>query len=195
MGMFYGHNQTVNNAPDVYFYNWWAISNANFAPAGWSMFARVNSTAIGNYCNYYGVDNLNAKVKSSYRGASGGIGSFSNSWLTWLNNYYLVYGSYGFYFDKGGFYARETQDYVDKHMGYGVILIKNDSTDPGTLTDYDGNVYNTIKIGTSVFTVESWRCKHLNEGTLIPYKTIDSEWGALTDMGMCGYDTNSNIFC
>jgi hypothetical protein len=35
-------------------------------------------------------------------------------------------------------------------MGLSIRLIKNDSTNTGSMVDYDGNTYPTIKIGNQV---------------------------------------------
>jgi uncharacterized protein (TIGR02145 family) len=52
-----------------------------------------------------------------------------------------------------------------KHLCMAMRIIKDDSTDPGTVTDYDGNVYNTVKIGDQVWTTSDLAVKHYNNGT------------------------------
>lgn len=76
----------------------------------------------------------------------------------------------------------------DKTIGCNVRLIKNDNIDPGTVTDYDGNVYPTVKIGTQVWMAEDLRTTHYANGTLIPLVTENAAWAALTTAGMCYYD-------
>jgi uncharacterized protein (TIGR02145 family) len=79
---------------------------------------------------------------------------------------------------------------ANKKRGMGVRYIKDDSTDPGTLTDIDGNVYPTVKIGNQVWMAANLKVKHFNNGDPIPLVTNDSAWAALTTPGMCWYLNN-----
>jgi len=47
----------------------------------------------------------------------------------------------------------------------------------GTVTDIDGNVYQTIRIGNQVWTVENLRTTRFNDEEPIPLVTDTSEWG------------------
>jgi uncharacterized protein (TIGR02145 family) len=58
------------------------------------------------------------------------------------------------------------------------------------MTDYDGNVYHCVTIGTQVWTVENLKVSHLNNGTLIPNVTDNIAWGALTTPGRCVYNND-----
>jgi Fibrobacter succinogenes major domain (Fib_succ_major). len=64
-----------------------------------------------------------------------------------------------------------------------VIVFFNFHT--GTLTDIDGNVYQTIKIGNQVWTIENLRTTKFNDGSAIPQIT-----DALTP-GYCYYNINT----
>jgi uncharacterized protein (TIGR02145 family) len=59
------------------------------------------------------------------------------------------------------------------------------------LRDADGNVYNTIKIGSQIWTVENLKTTKYNDGTSIPYVADDNAWGALSSPGYCWYSNNS----
>jgi hypothetical protein len=79
--------------------------------------------------------------------------------------------------------------------GLSVRLIKDDSTDPNGLTDIDGNVYRTTKIGDQVWLADNWACTKLNDGTEIPNVTDDTEWAASTIPAYCNYSNDiSNVF-
>ena len=75
-----------------------------------------------------------------------------------------------------------------KNKGNAIRLIKDDSTDPGIMIDYDGNVYPTVKIGTQVWMAENLRVTHYNDGTPITVVTSDAAWATLTTEAMCFYN-------
>lgn len=49
-----------------------------------------------------------------------------------------------------------------------------------TVIDYDGNIYNTVTIGTQVWMKENLKTTHYSDGTAIPLVNTDSKWNALT---------------
>jgi len=63
----------------------------------------------------------------------------------------------------------------------------------GTVTDIDGNVYNTITIGTQVWMVENLKVTHYRNGVSIPNVTDGTEWGNLTTGAYCNYNNDANI--
>lgn len=67
----------------------------------------------------------------------------------------------------------------DKLYGLSIRLIKNDSTwvSGETESDYDGNIYNTIKIGNQVWLTSDLKTTHFKDGTLIEHITSSSDWG------------------
>ncbi len=81
-----------------------------------------------------------------------------------------------------------------------VIFYKPTIGNSTTVTDYDGNVYNTVTIGSQVWMKENLRTTHYSDGTPIPHVTGDSNWDALiqTDKAYCYYDddpaTNASTY-
>lgn len=71
------------------------------------------------------------------------------------------------------------------------------SGDPATVTDVDGNVYKTVRIGTQLWTVENLRTTRYNDSTVIPTGLNNADWTATT-MGAYGiYDgdaSNNNTY-
>jgi uncharacterized protein (TIGR02145 family) len=77
-----------------------------------------------------------------------------------------------------------------KTAGYPIRLFKDDSNDPGSLTDIDGNVYPTVKIGNQVIMARNLKVTHFNDGTRIPLVTDNTAWGALATPGRCHFNNN-----
>lgn len=76
-------------------------------------------------------------------------------------------------------------DQVDSVMFY-----KPTTGSSTTVTDFDGNVYNTVTIGTQVWMKENLKTTHYADGTAIPLVTGTSNWDALTatSKAYCWYD-------
>lgn len=80
---------------------------------------------------------------------------------------------------------------ISKKTGLGVRGIKDDDTDPGTMTDYDGNIYPTVKIGNQVWMTENLKVTHYRDGSEIPEVTDDDLWKELSTGAMCWYGNNT----
>ncbi len=66
------------------------------------------------------------------------------------------------------------------------------SSTTGTLTDIDGNVYQTVKIGDQWWMAENLKVTHYRNGDAIPNVTDGAEWSNLTTGAYCEYDNNSD---
>jgi uncharacterized protein (TIGR02145 family) len=79
---------------------------------------------------------------------------------------------------------------------FGVILIlsssckKKNSDNPATVTDQDGNSYNTVIIGTQVWMAENLRVTKYRNGDPIPKITDSLQW---MNLGTGAYCTNNTI--
>ena len=75
--------------------------------------------------------------------------------------------------------------------GYGssISFITSETSGP-TVTDADGNVYQTVTIGSQVWMVENLRTTTLNDNTSIPVVTDATAWGDLKTPGYTWYDNN-----
>ncbi len=64
------------------------------------------------------------------------------------------------------------------------------------VTDYDGNVYQTVKIGEQIWMAENLKVTNYADGTAIPNVTGNAAWEALennsVDKAYCYYDNNAS---
>ncbi|GEM_PF-4711789 len=63
-----------------------------------------------------------------------------------------------------------------------------------TVVDYDGNIYDTVIIGSQVWLKQDLRVTHYNNGDLIPNITDSANWLTLTTGARCYYDNDSATY-
>lgn len=62
-----------------------------------------------------------------------------------------------------------------------------------TITDADGNVYNTVRIGAKWWTVENLRTTRYNDGSSIPVANSSSDWDSVFAPRYCYYENTTNL--
>lgn len=80
---------------------------------------------------------------------------------------------------------------------YGGQLYFSTTASSLTVTDADGNTYNTVTIGTQVWMAENLKTTKYRDGTSIPNITDDAAWLALTTGAYCCYNndiSNQNTY-
>jgi len=62
----------------------------------------------------------------------------------------------------------------------------------GTVTDVEGNIYKTVKIGNQVWMAENLNTTKYRNGDQIPNDTSTAEWYLLTEGAFCNYNNDAN---
>lgn len=66
------------------------------------------------------------------------------------------------------------------------------SGDPATVTDVDGNVYKTVRIGTQLWITENLRTTRYNDSTAISTGLSNSDWSSATTGAFSIYDGSAS---
>lgn len=67
---------------------------------------------------------------------------------------------------------------------------KKEEKPPEPITDIDGNIYKTVKIGTQILMAENLRTTRLNDGSDILLIINNKDWSELTTPGYCWYNND-----
>jgi uncharacterized protein (TIGR02145 family) len=76
--------------------------------------------------------------------------------------------------------------------GYGDAMLFTTAHETGTVTDIDGNIYQTVKIGNQWWMAENLKVTHYRNGEAIPNVTDDVSWNSITTGAYCNYDNDVN---
>lgn len=71
---------------------------------------------------------------------------------------------------------------------------KNEEEELPVIKDGDGNIYQTLTIGTQVWLKENLKTTKYNDGAAIPNVTNNTEWGNLTSGAYCWYDNDEATY-
>ncbi len=72
------------------------------------------------------------------------------------------------------------------------LLFKTTDLTVNEITDIEGNVYGTIKIGNQVWMAQSLKTGKINDGTTIPLVKDNNTWAKMTTPAYCWYDNNDD---
>jgi len=90
------------------------------------------------------------------------------------------------------FGAEHPQTYSDQIQIKTIADDNYSGFETGTVTDIDGNVYKTVKIGNQWWMAENLRVTHYATGDPIPNVTDNTEWKNLTTGAWCAYKNDDN---
>ena len=71
--------------------------------------------------------------------------------------------------------------------------IFNSSLSYGVVTDADGNIYKTIKIGDKTWMAENLRTTILNDSTSINWIPDEDVWASVSSSGYCNYNNTKSL--
>ena len=123
-------------------------------------------------------------------GKDSGIFSSNITNLTTNTTYYLrAYATNS----VGTSYGNEVT-FKTSASGDGSGIIFNPNLTYGTLTDIDGNVYKTIKIGTQTWMAENLKTTKYRNGDPITNVTDNASWAALSTGAYCWYNNDKTTY-
>jgi uncharacterized protein (TIGR02145 family) len=183
------------------------VINRNIAPTGWHVpteaeWETLITSSGGNVSagnlkeigfTHWNNPNTGATNSLGFNSIGSGL-RINDGTFTGLNIYARYYtneidGWNVFISYDANTYQRNTGD---SKAGFSIRLIKDDSIDTGTVTDIDGNIYDTVKIGDQVWTVQNLATTHYNDGTSILNVLGNTAWGTLTTGAYCAYANDEN---
>ena len=77
-------------------------------------------------------------------------------------------------------------------QGYNAIQFT--TLNSGTVSDIEGNIYKTIRIGNQIWMAENLKATKFNNGNLIPYVPDVTQWTDLVADGYCWYENNASLY-
>jgi uncharacterized protein (TIGR02145 family) len=160
---------------------------------GESVFSQVvsvsqNLTPIANFT--YVISGKEVTFTNTSQNALSYLWNFGNGQTSILSNPTTGYTNYGTY---------TVQLEVINGLGSNTIskIITLSDIAPNTVTDIDGNIYNTITIGSQLWMKENLNVQRFKNGEAIPNVTDVSTWANTTTAAWCRVNNNpdaSNAF-
>jgi uncharacterized protein (TIGR02145 family) len=229
-------------------YNWFAASNANIAPVGYSVPTDAQLTTLTNYITAEiaasrlpDVGEGNVLKSQRQSGASGDPIIPTTTHPYWGANAthygrdsvkftalpgglrdtdgsFSLVSNYGYWWSSSQSDAsngwRRRLDYynadvnrfsLNKPFGFSVRFMRTatafeqshfaDGSFVGQVMDVDNNVYDLVKIGTQVWSVQNLATTRYNDGTAIALVTDNAAWEALETPAYCNYNNDAdNVF-
>lgn len=207
--MFHGQNR-VNNLGYGRLYNWYAVDDARvLAPVNSRVPTLLDISVLKSYLgdssivggklkeagfSHWDSPNTGADNSSGFTALPGGYRradgtdylNLRTDAFFWLRS---EFDSYTAFVNQMNYLSSAISQYdLTKKTGFSVRCIC--TTSNPTVTDVDGNVYNTVVIGTQRWFVQNLKVTKYRNGDDIPNITGAGAWDLLTTGAMCAYDNN-----
>jgi len=191
----------TSNISQGYMYNYPTINTGKVAPTGWHIptsaeYATLEANWGSEPLAYAamiegGSSGLELKIIGERNSSTGLFSSTTTIYTSLATSTTSLYQYRESGTDLRATGGSSTQSRV-------IRLVRDDDvgwSSSEVVTDLDGNVYNTVKIGNQIWTVQNWACTQLNDGTPIDNLRTPTEWTGATGAGYCAYENNSqNVF-
>jgi uncharacterized protein (TIGR02145 family) len=129
------------------------------------------------------------KCKLVYTGNKGDVSGFKSQQV--INNFGFSLGDelkYSAYTDV------EETEIIDSPKGSQIYTFQFDGwtpcSGPGTVTDIDGNIYNTVQIGDQCWMKENLKTTTYQNSAIIPHVTDDNAWSNLSTGAYVWYEND-----
>jgi len=201
-------------------YNWYTVASASpklFAPIGWKVPTDTDYDALATFLGGLTIaggplkqtdlinwdsPNTGATNSTSFNGIGSGLRDTLN--FTGIRQYLQLRTSNSYTsLNAGGYQLRYNaasltnfkspfQKPKKQGMSCRWIKLSSDWSPDETMIDNNGNAYQTVKIGSQVWTCQNSKQTSFRDGTVIPEVTAQSDWNALTTPGLCAYNNDWN---
>jgi uncharacterized protein (TIGR02145 family) len=193
-GAYCNYKNSANNA-DIYgrLYNWYAVrDNRRIAPAGWHVATDGEWQKLIDYLGGDAVAGGKMKEAGTTHWWNPNTGATNESDFSALpGGYRLEYaddhelGNEAWFRGLGYFDSEVFRNSGFKVYGFSVRCVRDDSN---VVIDIDGNIYQTVTIGTQVWIAENLKVTHYRNGEAIPNVTDNDTWEGLDSGAYCEYD-------
>ncbi len=206
------HNDTGLARTYGRLYNWYAVHDSRtIAPVGWHVPSDAEWQTLVNYLGdstnaggalkeagyaHWFDGNVGATNSSGFTGLPGGYRYGTGSCLDMTVSAYFWTATERDYTHAwprilSAYGAGVYQIYKPKMYGLSVRCVKD--TAPSPVTDIDGNVYQTVTIGTQTWMAANLKVTHYRNGDAIPNVTDNSAWLARDSGAYCNYNNDTTL--
>lgn len=149
---------------------------------------------VGN-TDYPAIRNISgfSGLPGGYRTSDGSFDDVGYDGRWWSST--ALSASYAWYRRLGYYGAYVYRSIYSKGSGFSVRCLRDSSegwAEGQKVQDIDGNIYDTVQIGTQIWMVQNLAVTHFKDGTPLTNVEDGTAWATLETEGYCAYDNNEN---